>query len=121
VEGGSKGRETFCPRAKSNRGQPRRPARQKQDTTKKFSFPFRRKNWSRANQKCRENFFAGWRASASGGGAASIVRVGFLLKKGSRKVYNYSTKTDHLQMVCFDFHSTIFPASISIFSARLNF
>jgi hypothetical protein len=29
---------------------------------------------------------------ASGGGAASIVGVGFPLKKGSREVYNYSTK-----------------------------
>ncbi|MBI2610132.1 hypothetical protein HYW53_03060 [Candidatus Giovannonibacteria bacterium] len=29
------------------------------------------------NQKCRENFFAGWRALASGGGAASFVG-GFL-------------------------------------------
>jgi hypothetical protein len=42
-------------------------------------------------KKSRENFFAGWRASASGGGAASFVGVGFPLKKGSRKVYNYST------------------------------
>jgi hypothetical protein len=35
VEGGSKGRETFCPRAKSNRGQPRRllvQSRAKQNT-----------------------------------------------------------------------------------------
>jgi len=27
------------------------------------------------NQKCRENFFAGWRVVASGGGAASFVGV----------------------------------------------
>jgi len=32
-------------------------------------------------KKCEENFLAGWRALASGGGAASLV--GVLLKKGS--------------------------------------
>ena len=77
-----------------NRGQPRRLLCQEQKPAKKFSFPFRRKNRARAKRKRRENFFAGWRASASGGGAASIVGVGFLLKKGSREVYNYSTKTN---------------------------
>ena len=35
----------------------------------------------RAQKKSRENFFAGWRALASGGGAASFV--GGLLKMGS--------------------------------------
>jgi len=39
------------------------------------------------NQKSRENFFVGWRASARGGGAASLVPF----KVGSREVYNYST------------------------------
>jgi len=51
------------------------PARSEQKPAKKFSVPFRRKKWSRANQKCRENFFAGWRASASGGGAERLVSV----------------------------------------------
>jgi hypothetical protein len=37
--------------------------------------------------KGKENFFAGWRVVASGGGAASLVPF----KVGSRKVYNYST------------------------------
>ena len=36
------------------------------------------------NQKCRENFFAGWRALASGGGLASLV--GVLLKECSNFV-----------------------------------
>ena len=40
-------------------------------------------------RKSEENFFVGWRASARGGGAASLVP----LKVGSREVYNYSTKT----------------------------
>jgi len=51
-------------------------------------------------RKSRENFFAGWRASASGGGAASIVGVGFPLKKSSREVYNYSTKTNFFGNDC---------------------
>ena len=41
-------------------------------------------------RKSEENFFVGWRARARGGGAASLVPF----KKGSRKVYNYSTKTN---------------------------
>jgi len=40
-------------------------------------------------KKSEENFFAGWRVPASGGGAASLVPF----KVGSRKVYNYSTNT----------------------------
>jgi len=58
---------------------------------KSFLFLLEEKNRRAQNQKRRENFFAGWRALANGGGAASIVGVGFPLKKGSRKVYNYST------------------------------
>ena len=38
-------------------------------------------------RKSKENFFAGWRVVASGGGLASLVPF----KVGSRKVYNYST------------------------------
>jgi len=46
------------------------PARQEQSPAKKFSFPFRRKNWWRAqNQNRNENFFAGHASEASGGGA----------------------------------------------------
>jgi hypothetical protein len=39
----------FCPPTK--KAKPRRPARQEQKPAKKFSFPFRRKNWASANQK----------------------------------------------------------------------
>jgi len=50
--GGQKGRgsggRNFCPPAEAK---PRRPARSKQNPAKKFSFPFRRKNQARANQK----------------------------------------------------------------------
>jgi hypothetical protein len=38
----------------------------------------------------------GWRASARGGGAASLVPF----KGGSRKVYNYSTKTNFVGIDC---------------------
>ena len=58
---------------------------------KSFLFLLEVKIGGAQNQKSRENFFAGWRALVSGGGAASAFGVGFPLKKGSRKVYNYST------------------------------
>ena len=42
----------------------RRPARQEQDTAKKFFFLLEEKIGRAQNKKCEENFFAGWRASA---------------------------------------------------------
>jgi len=48
---------------------PRRPARSEQSPAKKFSFPFRRKNRGRANQKMRRKLFCGTASEASGGGA----------------------------------------------------
>src|SRR3989338_6378142 len=41
---------------------------------KSFLFPLEEKIRSAQNQKCRENFFAGWRVVASGGGLASLVQ-----------------------------------------------
>jgi len=61
---------------------------------KSFLFLLEEKNRRAQIKKCEENFLAGWRALASGGGAASAFGVVFPLKKGSRKVYNYSTKTN---------------------------
>jgi len=58
---------------------------------KSFLFLLEEKIGRAQNQKCRENFFAGRRALASGGGAASAFGVVFPLKESSRKVYNYST------------------------------
>jgi len=52
---------------------PRRPARSEQKPAKKFSFPFKRKNRRAQKKKCQENFFAGWRALASGGRAERSV------------------------------------------------
>src|SRR3989344_4514071 len=41
---------------------------------RKILFSLKEKEIRRAqNQKCRENFFAGWRVPASGGGLASLV------------------------------------------------
>jgi len=61
---------------------PRRPARSEQNPAKKFSFPFRRKNRGAQIGKSEENFFAGWRALASGGGAErQSSQSGFSSKK----------------------------------------
>ncbi len=65
---------------------------------KSFLFLLEEKIGRAQNQKCRENFFAGWRALASGGGLASLV--GFPFVVGSRKVYNYSTKTNFVGIDC---------------------
>ena len=54
---------------------------------KSFLFLLEEKIGRAQIRKSKENFFVGWRALASGGGAASLVP----LKKGSSKVYNYST------------------------------
>jgi hypothetical protein len=61
------------PRPSKNRGQPRRPARSEQSQAK-YSFPFRRIFWWRAQIRNRKEYFAWRRALASGGGAE---RIGF--------------------------------------------
>ena len=63
-----------------------------QSRTQQKSFLFLLEEKIRRAQirKSEENFFAGWRALASGGGAASLVPF----KVGSREVYNYSTKSN---------------------------
>src|SRR3989338_3952081 len=61
-----------------------------QNTKEKCPFLFRR-NRSRANPKSKEHFsLVSAEALRGGGGADSFVQ--FPLEKGSRKVYNYSTK-----------------------------
>ncbi|OGY62279.1 MAG: hypothetical protein A2745_00545 [Candidatus Harrisonbacteria bacterium RIFCSPHIGHO2_01_FULL_44_13] len=57
--------------ASKNRGRTRHPARSEQSQAK-YSFPFRRKKWWRAQIRNRKEYFAWRRALASGGGAASI-------------------------------------------------
>lgn len=67
-------------RAEKESSRPRRPARQSRTPQKSFVFLLEEK-MGRAQKKSRENFFAGWRALASGGGAASSL--GVLRKMGS--------------------------------------
>jgi hypothetical protein len=65
-----------------------------QSRTQQKSFLFLLEEKIRRAQirRSEENFFAGWRVVASGGGLASLV--GFPLEKSSRKVYNYSTSSN---------------------------
>ena len=48
------------------------------------------------NEKSKEYFSVGYASGASGGGAASLVPF----KKGSREVYNYSTKCNFVGDDC---------------------
>ncbi|OGK45974.1 hypothetical protein A3B46_02475 [Candidatus Roizmanbacteria bacterium RIFCSPLOWO2_01_FULL_39_19] len=48
------------------------------------------KNRGAQNKKCEENFFAGWRASASGGGA------GFLIGGFAQKKFEHQSKNTAL-------------------------
>ncbi len=49
--------------------------RQSRTQQKSFLFLLEEKTGRAQNQKCRENFFAGWQVVASDGGLASLVRV----------------------------------------------
>jgi len=69
-----------------------------QNTKEKCPFLFRR-NWSRANPKSKEHFsLVSAEALRGGGGTDSFVQ--FPLEKGSREVYNYSTKTNLFGIDC---------------------
>jgi len=72
AKGGSRG-EFRHAGANTKRGRPRRLLCQEQNPAKKFSFPFRRKNRRAQIKNCEENFLAGWRALASGGGAVRFL------------------------------------------------
>src|SRR3990167_11004405 len=72
AEGGGWGEEFRHARAK-DRGRPRRPAHQSRATQKSFLFLLEEKIRRAQIGKSKENFFAGWRAVASGGGLASLV------------------------------------------------
>jgi len=63
---------------------------------KSFLFLLEEKIGRAQIRKSEENFFVGWRASARGGGAASLVPF----KVGSREVYNYSTKCNLFGIDC---------------------
>jgi len=71
--GGGWGEECRAVRANTKRGQPRRLLVQSRTQQKSFLFLLEEKIGRAQNQKRRENFFAGLRVVASGGGAASFV------------------------------------------------
>jgi len=74
-KGGWGGKE-FLPACFRSEAPP--PRSSEQSNTKKFSFPFRRKNPARAKRKCRENFFAEQRAKrAAAGRSVSFVQKRF--------------------------------------------
>jgi len=63
---------------------PRRPARSEQSPAKKFSFPFRRKNRTRANQKMRRKLLCGVASvSERRRGGASKFAIWIFVKKSS--------------------------------------
>jgi len=69
-----------------------------QSRTQQKSFLFLLEEKTRRAQirKSEENFFAGWRVVASGGGLASLIP----LKESSSKVYNYSTTINFFGIDC---------------------
>src|SRR3990167_1288340 len=83
--GGGWGEECRAVRAKS--AEPRRLLVQSRTPKKSFVFLLEEKIRRAQIRKSEENFFAGWRAVASGGGLDSLVPF----KESSSKVYNYST------------------------------
>jgi hypothetical protein len=66
-----------------------------QSPKEKFCFPFRR-NSARANQKQRTKLFFGVASVSERRRGGSV----FPLKKGSRKVYNYSTRSNFFGNDC---------------------
>ncbi|MBI3287550.1 MAG: hypothetical protein HYZ68_05830 [Chloroflexi bacterium] len=86
AEGGCGG-NSAAPERNKTEASPAALLGQSSTPQKSFLFLLEEKVRRAQNQKCRENFFAGWRVVASGGGAASLVPF----KESSSKVYNYST------------------------------
>src|SRR3989344_4911851 len=89
AEGGCGG-NSAAPERNQKEASPAALLVQSRTQQKSFLFLLEEKIRRAQIRKSEENFFAGWRALASGGGAASLVPF----KVGSREVYNYSTKTN---------------------------
>ena len=80
--GGGWGEECRAVRANTKEASPAACSVRSRSQQKSFLFLSEEKIRRAQNQKCRENFFAGWRALASGGGApvrlwGSFIRRGF--------------------------------------------
>jgi len=89
AEGGCGG-NSAAPERNQKEASPAALLVQSRTQQKSFLFLLEEKIRRAQIRKSEENFFAGWRALASGGGAASLVPF----KVGSREVYNYSTKSN---------------------------
>ena len=90
AEGGCGGNSAM-PERNQNEASPATLLVESRTQQKSFLFLLEEKIRRAQIRKSEENFFAGWRVVASGGGAAFLV----LFKVGSRKVYNYSTTSLH--------------------------
>ena len=86
-EEGVGGRNPATPEREKKVDSPAALLVQSRTPQKSFLFLLEEKIRRAQIRESEENFFVGWRALASGGGAASLVPF----KVGSRKVYNYST------------------------------
>jgi len=95
AEGGCGG-NSAAPERIQNKASPAALLVQSRTPQKSFLFLLEEKIRRAQIRKSEENFFVGWRASARGGGLASLVPF----KIGSRKVYNYSTKTNFVGIDC---------------------
>jgi hypothetical protein len=74
---------------------------------KNFLFLLEEKIRRAQNQKCRENFFAGWRVPASGGGLASLV---WFRSRISDKMSSSQTVKTHQNLTFFKQKKTGVPA-----------
>src|SRR3989344_8564585 len=93
---GGRGGNSAAPERNQTEASPAALLVQSRTPQKRFLFLLEEKIRRAQNQNCRENFFAGWRVPASGGGAASLVPF----KESSRKVYNYSTRINFVGNEC---------------------
>ncbi|KKU38066.1 MAG: hypothetical protein UX53_C0036G0005 [Candidatus Azambacteria bacterium GW2011_GWB2_46_37] len=97
AEGGCGG-NSAAPERNKTEASPAALLVQNRTPQKSFLFLLEEKIRRAQIRKSEENFFVGWRATARGGRAASLVPF----KVGSRKVYNYSTnKKDTVYSVFF--------------------
>jgi len=89
AEGGCGG-NSAAPERIQNKASPAALLVQSRTPKKSFVFLLEEKIRRAQIRNRKQNFSLGWRASARGGGAASLVPF----KVGSREVYNYSTSSN---------------------------
>ncbi len=96
AEGGCGG-NSAAPERNQKEASPAALLVQSRTPQKSFLFLLEEKIGRAQNQKCRENFFVGWQASARGGGAASIgwFRSGISDKMSSSQTVKTHIKTQN--------------------------